>query len=123
MIREAGNVVDSIVLGSVEYAVEHIGVKLVVVVGHEQCGAVTAAVNHTREGHISSIVKAIEPALKASKGQPGDPVHNCVLANARHVAAQIRASHPILAKAVQSGGVKVLAAVYELDSGEVKILE
>lgn len=123
VIREAGNVVDSVVLGSVEYAVEHVGAKLIVVLGHEQCGAVTAAVKHTREGHITSIVKAIEPAVQQSKSQPGDAVHNCVLANARRVAQQIRSSKPILSKAIQEDGVKVVAAIYDLDSGAVQFLE
>lgn len=123
VIREAGNVVDSVVVGSVEYAVEHLGTKLVVVLGHEQCGAVTAAVKHTREGHITSIVKAIEPAVAESKSQPGDPVHNCVVANARRAAAQLRASKPILAKATHEGGLKVLAALYDLETGMVKILD
>lgn len=123
VIREAGNVVDNIVLGSIEYAVEHLGVKLVVVLGHESCGAVTAAVGHTKEAHITSIVKAIQPAVAASKGQPGDPVHNCVLANARHVAKQIRTSAPILAKANAHGEIKVVAAIYEIDSGKVTVLD
>ncbi|HEY3442611.1 MAG TPA: carbonic anhydrase [Paludibaculum sp.] len=123
VIREAGNVVDNVVLGSVEYAVEHLGVKLVMILGHESCGAVTAAVKHTREAHITSIVKAIQPAVSASKGLPGDAVHNCVLANARMVAKQIRDSKPILAKSIAHGGVKVVAAVYEIESGKVVVLD
>jgi carbonic anhydrase len=122
VIREAGNVVDGVVLGSVEYAVEHLGVKLVLVLGHESCGAVTAAVKHTREAHITTIVKAIQPALEESKGQAGDPVHNCVVANARLAAKQIRESRPLMAGAVLHGGVKVQAAVYDLDTGSVKLL-
>lgn len=123
VIREAGNVMDNVVLGSVEYAVEHLGVKLVVVLGHESCGAVTAAVKHTREAHITSIMKAIQPAVAASKSQPGDAVHNCVLANARMVAKQIRDSKPILAKSIAHDGVKVVAAIYEIESGKVVMLD
>lgn len=123
VIREAGNVLDNIVLGSVEYAVEHLGVRLVMVLGHEQCGAVTAAVKHANEAHISSIIRAIQPAVKETKDAPGDAVHNCVIANARQVAARIRAAKPIVSKLVIEGAVKVVAAVYDLDSGEVKILE
>jgi carbonic anhydrase len=123
VIREAGNVVDDVVLGSVEYAVEHLGVKLVMVMGHELCGAVTAAVNHAREGHVTKIVKLIEPVLAEAKRQPGDPVHNCVLANAKYVARQIRESRPVLEKLVKEGAVKVAAAVYEIDSGRVKLLD
>jgi carbonic anhydrase len=123
VIREAGNVVDDVVLGSVEYAVEHLGVKLVMVLGHEKCGAVTAAVNHTKEAHISSIVKAIQPSVQASKKEPGDAVHNCVLANAKRVAGQIRNSQPLLGHAVHEGGLKVIAADYDLATGKVTILE
>jgi carbonic anhydrase len=123
VIRDAGNVVDEVVLGSVEYAVQHLGVKLVLVLGHESCGAVTAAVNHAREAHITTIVEAIQPALNESKGQPGDPVHNCVLANARLAAKQIRESRPVMANAVLHGGVKVQAASYDLRTGKVSLLD
>ncbi len=122
VIREAGNVLDDVVLGSVEYAVEHLGVKLVVVLGHESCGAVTAAVNHAQEAHITAIVKALQPALDESKRQPGDPVHNCVVANARLVAKKIRESEPVMTKAVSHDGVKVQAAIYDLATGKVNIL-
>lgn len=123
VIREAGNVVDDVVLGSIEYGVEHLGVKLVVVLGHESCGAITAAVAHTKEAHITSIMKAIQPAVNASKGQSGDAVHNCVLANARHVAGQIRSAKPILAKANAHGDIKVVAAIYDIESGTVSVLD
>jgi len=123
VIRVAGNVVDDVVLGSVEYAVEHLGVKLVLVLGHESCGAVTAAVNHVKEAHITSIVDAIRPALAESKGQQGDPVHNCVVTNARLGARQLRESKPVMAEAVSVGGVRVLAAVYDLKTGKVNLLK
>lgn len=123
VIREAGNVADNVVFGSVEYAVEHLGVKLVMVLGHEQCGAVTAAVKHTREAHISAIVKAIQPAVEQSRNQPGDPVHNCVLANARLVAKKIREAKPILNGMTQKGGLKVTPAYYDLETGLVKLIE
>ena len=123
VIRDAGNVVDDVVVGSVEYAIEHLGVKLVLVMGHESCGAVTAAVNHANEAHITAIVKAILPALEVSKGQAGDPVHNCVAANARMTAKQIRESQPVMAKAVSKDGVKVQAAVYDLQTGKVNLLK
>lgn len=123
VIREAGNVVDDVVLGSIEYAVAHAGVKLVMVLGHESCGAVTAAVNHTREAHITSIVKAIQPSVEATKSQPGDAVHNCVLANARRVAGQIRNSRPLLSEAVRTGELKVVAADYDLATGKVTLLD
>jgi len=122
VIRAAGNVVDSIGIGSVEYAVEHLGVHLVIVLGHEKCGAVTAAVKATREAHITSIVKAIEPAVAQVKGKPGDEVHNCVAANARRVAWILRNAQPLLAAKAAKGEVKVLAADYDLSTGAVELL-
>ena len=123
VIRTAGEVVDSIGLGSIEYAVAHLGVPLIVVLGHERCGAVSAAVSGAKErGHIATVLKAIKPAVNMSKGQPGDPVENAVRAQAIDVAAYLKAAGPILKEAVRSGKLKVIAARYDLDSGKVSLL-
>ncbi len=123
-IRVAGNIVDDAVLGSIEYAVEHLGTKLVVVLGHEKCGAVSAAVEAgTAAGHIKALVAAIRPSVEASAKEPGDRIHNCVIANARRVAQQVRESEPILKDAVEKHLVKVVAADYALDSGKVNLLD
>jgi carbonic anhydrase len=124
VIRVAGNTVNDAVLGSVEYAVEHLGTKLVMVLGHEKCGAVSAAVEGgVAGGHIKALVEAILPAVEASRGEPGDKIHNCVIANARRVAKQVRESEPTLKDEVEKHGVKVVAADYDLDSGKVKLLD
>jgi carbonic anhydrase len=124
VIRVAGNIVDDAVLGSIEYAVEHLGVKLVMVLGHEKCGAVSAAVEGgTAAGHINALVAAIRPSVDASAKEPGDRVHNCVIANARRVAQQVRESEPVLKDAVEKHRVKVVAADYALDSGQVNLLD
>ena len=124
VIRVAGNVVDDAVLGSIEYAVEHLGTKLVMVLGHEKCGAVSAAVEaETGAGHIKALVAAIRPSVEASAKEPGDRIHNCVIANARRVAQQVRESEPVLKDAVEKRLVKVVAADYALDSGKVKLLD
>jgi carbonic anhydrase len=123
-IRVAGNVVDDAVLGSIEYAVEHLGTKLIIVLGHEKCGAVSAAVEGGDvPGHLKALVAAIQPSVDATRNDPGDRVHNCVIANARRVAGQIRASQPILKEAVEKAGVKVVAADYALDTGKVNLLD
>jgi carbonic anhydrase len=123
VIRVAGNVADDTVLGSIEYAVEHLGTKLIMVLGHEKCGAVSAAVEGgTAPGHIQAIVNAIQPSVKASSAEPGDKIHNCVVANTRRVAQQVRASEPLIRDAVGKHGVKVVAADYDLDSGKVSLL-
>ena len=86
VVRTAGEVVDEVALGSIEYAVEHLGSALIVVLGHERCGAVSAAVAHAQEpGHIAAVLKAIGPAVEETNGQPGDPVENAVRAQARDV--------------------------------------
>ena len=123
VVRTAGEVVDPVGLGSIEYAVAHLGSPLIVVLGHERCGAVSAAVSGAKEpGHIATVLKAIQPAVRATKGQAGDPVENAVRAQALDVAAQLQASGPILKEAVQSGKLKIVAARYDLDSGKVSLL-
>jgi carbonic anhydrase len=124
VVRIAGNVVDDAILASIEYAVEHLGTKLIMVLGHEKCGAVSAAVEGGKApAHLSTLVAAIQPAVDATRNDPGDKIHNCVIANARRVAGQISDSEPVLKEAVGHGGVKVIAADYALDSGKVSLLD
>ena len=123
VIRNAGNVLDDHVIGSMEYAVAHLQVPLIMVIGHERCGAVSAAVagGHA-PGHIAEIVASIAPAVKATAEQEGDTVNNTVIAHAQMTAATLRNCGPIIAAAVKAGKVKVVAARYDLDSGRVEIL-
>jgi len=124
VVRTAGEVVDAIVLGSLEYAIEHLGTKLIVVLGHERCGAVTAAVSGaTDTGDIPDVLKAISPAVEETKGQSGDAIENAVRANARDIAKRLQSSGPIIAPRVQSGEVKIVAAYYSLDTGQVELLK
>lgn len=114
---------DAAALGSIEYAVEHLGSQLILVLGHERCGAVSAAVANAKEpGHIATVLKAIEPAVEQTKGKPGDPVDNAVRAQALDVAKQLREAKPILAERVQAGKLKIVAARYDLDTGKVEVL-
>src|SRR5882762_9751917 len=104
VVRTAGNLVDEHALGSIEYAVDHLGVRLIVVLGHTRCGAVTAALaSDTAPGHVQSLVRDIQPAVKAAKGKPGDALSATVTENARQVAAQIKAKAALgdLAKEVR----------------------
>ena len=115
--RNAGNLVDDHTLGSIEYAVEHLGARLIVVLGHERCGAVIAALaGDTAPGHVQSLVRDIQPAVQAVKGKPGDATHLAVAENARLMAEEIRTKANLgdLAKEV-----RVISAVYDLDSGKV----
>jgi carbonic anhydrase len=124
VIRTAGEVVDEQPLGSIEYAVEHLGTPLVVVMGHTRCGAVTAAVEGGKpDGHIGSLTKAIEPAVEKAKGEAGDRVENAVKENVRLVVEQLKGSGPILSEFVRTGKVKIVGAEYDLDTGKVSKVE
>jgi carbonic anhydrase len=123
IIRNAGNIVDDVVLGSLEYGAEHLGIPLIVILGHTRCGAVTAAVQGGKaHGHIGSLVKTIQPAVAAVQGQPGDAVLNATLANVRLTVDQIKTCAPILSKLVKQGKLMVVGALYHLDTGVVEML-
>jgi len=118
VVRTAGNLVDDHALGSIEYAVEHLGTRLIVVLGHTKCGAVTAAMgSETAPGHVGSLVRDIQPAVKATKGKSGDATTLAVAENARLMAEKIRHDAELgdLAKEV-----RIISAVYNLDSGKVE---
>ena len=125
--RNAGNVADTAVMGTIEYGAEHLGTPLVVVLGHQRCGAVQAACDvvekHVRlEGSIRPMVDAIVPAAKSQRGKSGDFVDNAVRENARRNAAKILAGSKIIRHLVHEGKVKVVYARYDLESGVVAFL-
>jgi carbonic anhydrase len=120
VVRVAGNIVDDHALGSIEYAAEHLHVPLVVVLGHDKCGAVDAAVSGGDvPGHIASIVDAIKPAVEEARSEPGNLLDNAIDANVRRVVYEIRHSEPILEHDVEAGKLTVVGARYKLDSGQV----
>jgi carbonic anhydrase len=124
VVRTAGEVVDAVALGSIEYAIEHLGTRLIVVLGHQRCGAVSAAVSGATDiGDIPDVLKAISPAVEETKGQSGDQIDNAVRANARDIAKHLQNVGPIIAPRVQSGEVKVVAAYYSLDTGQGELLK
>ncbi len=124
VVRNAGNLADDHVLGSLEYAVEHLHASLIVVLGHTKCGAISAAVaGGEAPGHIKSIVEDLADAVSMAKKKPGDPVDHAVRINAKLTAAGIGASAPILAEAVKAGHVQVVAARYDLATGTVEFLQ
>jgi carbonic anhydrase len=123
VIRVAGNIVDDIGLGSIEYAVEHLHVSLIVVLGHERCGAVEAAVKGGEApGHIKSLVEAIGPAVEKAKGEPGDLAENAMRTNVKMVVDHLKGSKPILEHLVHNGTLTVVGARYDLDDGTVTIV-
>ena len=123
VIRTAGNIVDDIGLGSIEYAVEHLGVRLIVVLGHEKCGAVDAAVKGGHaQGHIQKLIDEINPAVEKAKNIKGDLLDNSVKANVLRVVDQLNSSEPILKEFVHEKKITVVGARYDLDDGVVTIL-
>jgi carbonic anhydrase len=126
VVRVAGNVPDPIILGSVEYAAEHLGSPLIVVLGHERCGAVTAAVDAKGkpEGNIGAIVKEIAPAVKqakkeaAGKSKP-ELIETAIDDNIRLVAANISKRSPVIKHLLKEGKIKIITAKYDLDDGTV----
>lgn len=124
VIRVAGNVADDIGLASIEYAVEHTGSRLVVVLGHERCGALTAAVKGGElPGHLPALMAALRPAVEKSKGAADDAVDAAVRANVELTAAQLRESKPVLAEMVEKGEIKIVGARYDLDTGAVEMIK
>jgi len=123
IIRLAGNIVDDIALGSIEYAVDHLCTPGVVVLGHSKCGAVTAtAQGGETHGHIGSIASAILPALDNVRAQPGDLIDNAIRENAKLVTATIASSKPMLEKMVNEGKIAVIPLYYDIDTGLVEKL-
>lgn len=119
VVRVAGNVPDDEVIGSIEYAVEHLHTPLVVVLGHEQCGAVTAATHPAEANHTRSFTEWLRPLVDAVRGQPGDLVHNAMCLSVTRIVQDLRASEPVLKDAVEKGHVRIVGAHYELNTGKV----
>lgn len=122
VVRVAGNVLNDENIGSIEYGVEHLGAPLIVVLGHERCGAVAAAkdtiaAGGRAPGHIQSLVKAIKPAVDQTVGQDAEATG---AANVRNVVAALQQSKPILHGSIASGKFAVVGAYYDLDSGKVE---
>jgi len=129
IIRNAGNTVDTVAMGSIEYAVHVLGVPLVVIMGHESCGAVKAAIavveqNARFPGAIDNMIEPIIPAVLQARNLPGDPVENAVKENVRRVVGVLRhESDPIMMAPQTSGKVKVVGAYYELGTGRVDFFD
>jgi carbonic anhydrase len=124
VVRVAGNVVAPHELGSIDYAIEHLGASLVMVLGHERCGAVTAAFNANGIGdgsNIGSLVESIAPAVVETKAHDGD-VEECIVENVKKVAESLEERSTIVKESVEAGHVKIVRAKYDLDDGKVTIL-
>ena len=127
IVRVAGNTVDRTELGSIQYGVAELGCPLVVVLGHERCGAVQAAVKAVTEdtqfpGAIGDMVAPIIPAVLRAQRMAGDLVANAVKENAKAVARRLRETDDVLSVPVQAGRVRIVPAYYSLSDGTVEFM-
>ncbi len=121
VIRVAGNVANSSSIASIEYAVAHLGSEVIVVLGHQSCGAVTAAMSGGDNGYnLNHLLSHITPAISVSK--EGATVNEVVKKNAELTAEELKNRSAIIRGAVEQGKVKIVPAYYNLDSGKVDFL-
>lgn len=124
VVRSAGQVLGDAALGSIEYAVEHLGCELVVVLGHERCGTVKAVLDGgDLPAHMSSFTSSILPVVAGAKKRGGDVLDNAVRANASRITRQLAECEPVLSEYVHLGRVKIVAANYDLDTGLVEFID
>jgi carbonic anhydrase len=128
VVRVAGNVLDDDGAASLEYAVRFLGVRLLLVLGHRNCGAVEAAIKAVKDGlvlpgHLPGLIDAIKPAvLAAEAAQPADLLAAAIAENVRQTERHIGTSTPVLSEAVGTGAVKVAGGVYDLANGRVNLM-
>jgi carbonic anhydrase len=124
VVRTAGHVVDDAALGSIEFAVAELGVPLVMVLGHQRCGAVRAAIaGGTQDGHVSCLVEAIAPAVEDARASGGALLSTAVEAHVARTLGKLLSSEPILAPSIARGTLTVVGATYQIDDGEVRLLD
>ncbi len=126
IVRTAGEVIDNAVLGSLEYGAAELKIPLLMVLGHEKCGAVKATIeavesNTKAEAEINWLVESIRPAVEKAHDQPGDLLDNAVRANVELTVERLKKS-AILKDALQKGELKIVGARYDLDTGLVEVI-
>ncbi|MEH1827116.1 carbonic anhydrase [Nostoc sp. C052] len=120
--RVAGNIATAEEIGSLEFGSLVLGSKVIVVVGHERCGAVDAALKGAEvPGQIGSLLEAIKPSVESSKGQSGDRLENACKANILTQVKKLKAS-PVLSKLIEEEKLKIVGAYYDLDTGKISIV-
>ncbi len=128
VVRDAGNVVSTYGLASIEYAVVVLNVPLILVLGHSNCGAVAAALKSVRErselpGHLPELVEAIQPAVIAAHGKhPSDLLAVSIEENVRLGMRRLKEQSEVIGGAVSTGKVSIKGGVYDLGTGEVKLI-
>jgi len=124
IVRTAGQVSTFASWGSIEFGNAVLGAKLILVMGHTKCGAVAAACKVPDvPGHIVTLINAIKPAAQLARTQTGDEVENAVKINVAMQVQQLQNLEPVLTKAIKSGDLKIVGAVYNLETGNVEFLD
>ncbi len=127
--RVAGNFVNEDILGSMEFACKVSGSKLIVIMGHEHCGAVKAAIDDVKLGNITPMLQKIKPAVDLVKydGQRNSKnqefVHMVSESNVRNTIKQVRLKSPILKEMEENGEIKIVGALYDMDNGQVDFID
>jgi carbonic anhydrase len=128
--RVAANIENTDILGSIEFATKVTGAKLIVVLGHESCGAIRAAIDNVQLGNITALLENVKPAVEAMSDYPGEKsssnpefVHLVAEKNVQITIDNIREKSPIVAAMEADGSVKIVGALYDLHSGEVVFLD
>lgn len=123
VVRTAGQVSTYASWGSIEFGNAVLGAKLIVVLGHTGCGAVSAACKIPDvPGHIVTLINAIKPAAELAKQMPGDLIDNAVKVNVAMEVRQLQSLEPVLTKLIKNGSLKIVGAVYNLANGQVEFL-
>ena len=125
--RVAGNFASDEIIASLEYAVHALNTPLILVLGHEACGAVDATIKSIKDGttlpgNLPTLVTALTPAVKAVEGESGDGLDNAIRRNVMLNVERLKSAAPILKAAVDEQKVRVVGGIYELKSGRVKLL-
>ncbi len=125
-IRIAGNIVNEDILGSMEFATRLAGSKIIAVIGHTRCGAITGACNQVQLGHLTTLLEKVQPAIDAETttqenrtGSNTDFVINVTELNIRHAIERIRQESPIIREMEQDGKIRVVGGLYEVETGRV----
>ena len=127
MVRVAGNILQPEGLASLEYAAQFLGVPLIFVLGHSNCGAVDAAIKALRDnaslpGHLPELIDQVRPAvIAAQETRPADLLNAAIAENVRRTRQAVDRAQPLLAEMVESGKVKVAGGVYDISTGRVSL--
>ena len=130
VVRVAGNFAPAEIIGSLEYATKVAGAKLIVVMGHTECGAIKGACDNVQLGNLTTVIDALRPTVDDVHNIPGDRtsknkafVYAVTVANVRRTVAHIRAASPILRELEDSGNLKIVGAVHDIATGQVTFFD